>query len=349
MAENLIYGKSITDFGAVGDGKTDCTSAFIEAFDGRESLIAVPYGKYVVKSEIVIGGNVKIICHPRAEISFCGITAGEKARSIFISGGIWNSNDGENCAFDISGCTKGIFENLEIHTSSDVAVGICDSSNLIFENIKLYSDSETVADGFMLGGDIRFVRIKNAEFFDCSNAIELASGSDVYGLNADEIKGNTCETAIFAKNCAFASSVINGISGSFLLNALHFEGAEINGVSVRNLAVCDGYVYAEDTAMLSFELEHFTRQTELETDLSKPSFVMKNCPESTLIFDGIPLDAIILAKKSVPSVKMTAAKMASPTPSVNGYTLELAIARKDCFIVPCSGFDSLNVNCNCEM
>lgn len=348
MAENLIYGKNIADFGAVGDGEHDCTAAFLEAFSGSESLVSIPYGKYLIKSELVLGGNIKINCHPRAEIYYTGITAGKNARRICINGGIWICQDEENCAFDLTECSKSIIENAEIHTSSDLAVGICDSNGVIIENVRIYSENESVASGIMFGNSVRFTRIKNAEFFGCSNALEIGSGCDLYTLYADGIQCKDCETALFAKNCSLENSIISDISGNFLLNALHFEGAEISDTSVRSLNVCDGYIYAEDTTMKSLEIEGFRRLSDIETDTSKPSFVMTNCPESTLIFDGIPLDAIILAKKSVPDIKMTAAKMVSPAPTANGYTLELTVSRKDSFIIPLGGFDALSAVCSLE-
>ena len=87
----------------------------------------------------------------------------------------------------------------------------------------------------------------------------------------------------------------------------------------------------------------FERNTALDTCPSKPTLYIKDCPECTAIFDGMPLDAISLAKKSVPDVKMIAAKMVTGIPTFNNYTLELPIERKDNFIVPCGGFDSLNL------
>ena len=54
MAENLIYGKSVFDFGAKGDGKSDDTEAFVKAAQSGESLICIPFGSYTVNKEIIV-------------------------------------------------------------------------------------------------------------------------------------------------------------------------------------------------------------------------------------------------------------------------------------------------------
>ena len=106
MAENLIYGKTIFDFGAVGDGKTDDTDAFVCAFGSNETLICIPYGKFIIKKELRVKSGVKVVCHPNAEIEFCGILALD-AIGINISGGIWNNVATDSGAFDFEGCKIG--------------------------------------------------------------------------------------------------------------------------------------------------------------------------------------------------------------------------------------------------
>lgn len=51
---------SVTQFGAVGDGETDCTEAFKAASKSDKGSIYVPAGKYVIKSNLTISLPVRI-------------------------------------------------------------------------------------------------------------------------------------------------------------------------------------------------------------------------------------------------------------------------------------------------
>ena len=341
MAENLIYGKSVFDFGAKGDGKSDDTEAFVKAFKSGESLICIPFGNYTVNKEIAVNSGVRINAHPRATVNFKGITAKEKSIGIVINGGNWINTDAENCAFDLSETSGFILENLSVKSYSDCAVGICNSKNTLISKVNISSESS--ASGIIFGGDVTFTKLCNISFDGCANAVEIASGCDNYALFADGITIKDCETALFAKNCLFRNSYLCGIKGNASVNALHFEGGEVSDVSIRDINVHDGFVYFEGTKLFSLNIDRFERDISLDTSITKPSFVMKDCPECTLIFDGIALDAIILAKKSVPDVKMTAAKMVTVSPASNNYTLELPIARKDNFVIPYGGFEALSI------
>ena len=95
--------------------------------------------------------------------------------------------------------------------------------------------------------------------------------------------------------------------------------------------------------MFSLHIDGFRRLTDKEITPLKPSLTVKECPECTLICDGIPLDAVIMSKKSVPDIKMTAAKIASPYPTVYNYTTELPLDRNHTYVIPVGGFEALTI------
>ncbi len=341
MAENLIYGRTVNDFGAVGDGKNDDTDAFVKAFDSNESLICIPYGHYTVKKELNIKSGVKVYAHPRAVIDFVGITAVEKAYKTMIAGGVWNCTHKENCAFDFTESVFCAIENAKISTKSDCAVGICGGKNYSMENLEITSSES--GSGIVLGGDVSFAHLKNIHFSGGYKAIELASGCYAYALNIDSITFDGCTNGIYAKNSIIANSLISDISGECAENTLCFEGGDVSDTVIKNISVYDGYIYADGTKFFSLDILNFRRLTDKEASPLKASFTAKECPECTLICDGIPLDAVILSKKSVPDIKITAAKLAAVSPSVYNYTLELPLDRKHTYVIPCGGFDSLNL------
>ena len=55
---------NVKDFGAVGDGKTDDTSAIQKAIDSGKGVVYFPYGLYVVKDTIHVRGNVRRFVGP---------------------------------------------------------------------------------------------------------------------------------------------------------------------------------------------------------------------------------------------------------------------------------------------
>ncbi|MBO7519959.1 MAG: hypothetical protein J6T73_04190, partial [Clostridia bacterium] len=64
---------AVEDFGAVGDGKTDCTAAIQEALDSGKETIYFTGGHYFVNGKITVPETVKKI-----DFMFCDFFAGEK-------------------------------------------------------------------------------------------------------------------------------------------------------------------------------------------------------------------------------------------------------------------------------
>lgn len=339
MAENLIFGKTILDFGAKGDGKSDDTQAFLKAFESRETLICIPYGTYNVTKQFVIHSGVKIQSHKRALINFKGAVAEEGSHGITVCGGIWNCTDSENCAFDFSDCTGCVVENAKLYSDSDCVIGLANCKNIIIEKTSLSSCG--TAAGIVAGGDVSFIKLADVVFEGCSSAIEFVSGCSAYGIIADKLELKDCNMCIYLKEAKLENSVISDVHGQAKDTALKFQNGEIDGVSFRNISVYDGYIHIENSCVKSLKIEHFTRLAELECEICKPSFVISGCENTAVICDGIPLDAVILSKKSVPDVKMTAAKLACAYPSVYNYTVELPISAKDNYIIPTGGVESI--------
>ena len=63
-ADTVVAGYQVQDFGAVGDGKTDCTAAFEQAMDSMRraggGTVFVPEGRYVIKGTLQIPTSVTL-------------------------------------------------------------------------------------------------------------------------------------------------------------------------------------------------------------------------------------------------------------------------------------------------
>lgn len=62
------FAKSILDFGAVGDGKTDDTDAFANALSGGNKKISIPFGIYRITSTLFVESNTELVFSDGARI-----------------------------------------------------------------------------------------------------------------------------------------------------------------------------------------------------------------------------------------------------------------------------------------
>ena len=63
-ADIVVAAYSVLDYGAVGDGKTDCTAAFKRALNDLKAIgggtVFVPGGRYVIKGELEIPASTTL-------------------------------------------------------------------------------------------------------------------------------------------------------------------------------------------------------------------------------------------------------------------------------------------------
>lgn len=342
MAENLIYGKTVFDFGAVGDGKADDTEAFIKAFDSDETLICVPYGKFIIKKELRVKSGVKVICHPNAKIEFCGIFALD-ASSINISGGVWKNEDTCSYAFDFQGCSSCVIENVKIETTANCGISLGDSENIDIENI--FVSSKGKSSGIAFTKKVTDIRVNNIKCKECYSVISFTAGAVCEKLDISSLSAEKCSNLIISNMSRFCACRFYG--ADFALDtsgsAISLEKSDISGTVFKNFSGFDGYIKVEDCTVHSLEIINFKRIPEMETSLILPTLSIKGCPSYNAICDGIPLDAVILSKKSIPDIKMTAAKLASPYPTLFSYTFEVSLDKKDNLIIPTGSFESLTL------
>ena len=341
MAETLLYGKSIRDYGAVGDGSSDDTEAFLKAFDGHETLICLPYGTYTVTQPLLLHSGVTVRCHKRARIRFPGLSAASGTTDIVISGGIWNCTDTENCAFDFTGVSHATLEHFTASSASDCVIGLCDCEDIRIEHAVL--SSEHTASAILAGGEVSRVDLDNIVCRGCSAAIEAASGAQVNGWHVHALCSEGCDFLLTAKDAVWCNSSFCGISGQVSEQAILLEGCSLNEMAFRHLSLHDGYIRLRHNRYRRFSICDFSRLADMEADAVKPTFEISGT-KCTLLCDGVTLDAIILSKKAATDAKLTAARMASPLPTSYQYTLEAALSEKAQYTLPSGGFELLTLN-----
>lgn len=231
---------SIADFGAIGDGSTDCTDIFETAFtqlfrnanSNYKKVLLIPNGEYLISGSLAIPSNAII----RGETQL-GAVINIGANNIrFIT-----SNGTELAGFDSSNRPESIeLSNLTILRSSGSVVlsGVANSriSGVRFkgeyrlgDSVTLTSESAAVVWLNTLAG----TKVNNVEFDSC-----------VFETNSLSIKCSQTvafETIVGFKSCKFSVNhtaiYIDGVTGQenkWYINDCQFE--EIANQALRSLA-----------------------------------------------------------------------------------------------------------------
>lgn len=252
-----IYGKSVTEFGAKGDGITDDAPAFQTAFDSGCPLITVPFGRYIIGSPLLIGSDTALHAHKRAEIVLGDHVCTKRGdflltnrdhssgnKNIAITGGIWNGNNIANPKSDLfdssgySGTLLNFFnvKNIELRdltllNPSAYFTRFCETDGFLIENITFTATRPcSNNDGIHLGGFCQNGIIRNlrASTPDTPN-------DDMVALNADD-----CVTRVenLDLKCGFIRNIlIDGLwadSCHSFLRMLSVD-SEIKNIHVNNV------------------------------------------------------------------------------------------------------------------
>ncbi len=366
--QNLLYGANIIDYGALGDGKTDCSSAFAKAIDGGENLISVPFGVYVFTKPLVLNSNVKLSIHPKAKLIFALDNKKERAcvynrdtkdgnSGIIISGGVWvcdkSHKTGLFCFENVNYLT---LSNIEIISNSkNIAISVSNVQNFKFCDIKC--DGNDTGDFLYIfsckDGVLRNLCVRNCIYGILFSSYSKNSGY-IENILSHNLTFDNCGTIMsFDKKCENVSKIyINGLYGSFRNNAVsalcYTQDVSISDISLYVCAVqassdTDCY-FLFGTEQSGFEIENFKRNTDLETCPLMPSAVMYSDSQALeCIIDGLLLDDIIRSRALSKDVLMTAAKISNPHNKFL-YTLELSISSGQRFILKGGSFDTLSLS-----
>lgn len=360
----MIYGTDICAYGAIGDGKTDCSEAFEKAINNGESLICVPYGTYIITKPFEITSNTKLHIHPSAKICYNpkdknapSFIYAKDSSSIEICGGIFNVADKVKCtvfSFDkcenirISNCslnTPDCRETVLFNASEDINInnvifnGLSDSivmmdkcKNITVKDITVKAAGNVI--GFGKGGkkcDCENVNIRNANIAFCDSFIEFLLGN-AENVNIENISAKFSFS--FAK-----------LFENFELCDACFESIE---TFIDDTGLNEGKTKAYFTFAScpdGFEIRDFKRKCERESIPFVPTFILKNtnANKAKLIIDGIALDNVIAARGMSKTVQMTTAKLSNPFGKFI-YTLEIGVDKDDMLNIPLGDFDYMSIN-----
>ena len=329
MAETLQYGKSVKDFGAVGDGKADDTAAFEAAFAAGETLLAIPAGNYTIKKELALPKSLVIHAHRRAVICHGGFTV-TGAVGLTVRGGIW---DGGDAAFVFRSCRGVTLESMEIGVS-DAALSFTDCTDVLLEDA-------VFGCPLRFGGRIEGVEGRRLES-SAQAAVTVERNAEVSRFSLYDVKFGGFRHFFAADGAVLRNVSFSDIRGRAGEAAINIKNCVLHGVRMRSLTLADGFIELAGNKTEGLSIERVTRDAETDTHPEKPTLVFGG-EEATLFLDGVMLDAIISAKKSVPDAKIVAARMASPLPGFR-YTAEIPLTSKHAFRLPTGGWDALSVN-----
>ena len=346
MGENLIYGADILNYGAVADGKTDCSDAFIKAIENGESLIVVPYGKYVIKKALKLTSNLKIQLHANAQIIINtkpkNCISAEDCSSIIISGGSFICEDEGKTFLHLCDCSNVKISDCTISAANGIALKNCE--NISLKNVSFDIDCDCIS----AKGENEGLYLRDISAFSCVNVIDIDENADIENLFANNITLSDCKHFLGVYNGKLEEAKFFGIYGDFSESLIYAS---------KESALCDVdadeiEVYCNNSGARAYfdlcgtldgiEVCSFSRKSELEARPFAPSVIIGPNENSTAIIDGMLLDNVINARALSKTIKMTTARLTNPTGKFI-YTLECGIDKNDTLTIPFGDFDSLTI------
>ena len=365
MSENLIYGADITAYGAIGDGKTDCSDAFIKAIENGESLICIPFGTYLITKPIVLGSNIKLHFHKSACVKFVPAQKDKKplfcaknGASVEICGGIFDVYEKAllTSVMEFDACENVRVSDCTInapHAQASVLLKYTDAC--IISGVTFNGMSDCVK----LIGECDGITVKNSTVKAAANVLQLGeakAGADVKNLCVRNINVTFCDSFFeFLGGCASfveAENIEARISFSFakLFDSFNLEDCEFEGI--KAYLIDRGLNEGKTKCYFSFascpdglEIREFVRVSDMESTPHAPTFILKNtnADKAKLLIDGMTLDNVIAARGKSKTVSMTTAKLSNPCGKFI-YTLEVGVDKEDTLTLPLGGFDYMSIN-----
>lgn len=202
--------RSVLEFGAKGDGKTDDYAAFTAALASGADRILIPAGIYPISETLKVPSDTEIIAARDAKIVMAPKTKRRRGdflltnsdhengnRNIRITGGIWDGNNQapENAKPDIydkngySGALLNFFRVTSITVTDAVLansvtyyVRAAHITDFLFENIDFISDTFGInQDGLHFGGDVHRGSVRNIRALSFGQ-----TNDDMIAFNADD-------------------------------------------------------------------------------------------------------------------------------------------------------------------
>ncbi len=347
MSENLIYGADITAYGAVADGKTDCSDAFTKAIENGESLISVPYGKYIIRKTLKLVSNVKIHLHANAEIIFdveedvclsaddCGL--------IILDGGRWTCL-GEGKTFMSAKDSSGI-KVLESCICSHFGFCFEECRGINIKNVSF----DTEDDCIIFKGENEDISLRNIIACSGKSFISTGENAEVEKLYINDVTLSCVGRFMNIESGKLEEARIYGIYGDFTESLIRVsESAEIEDADLEEIEVfCSdaekACAYFDFKGIIEgVEINSFKRDSDAEATPLISTMIFTPCRKSTAIIDGVTLDNIICARGKSKTVGVVPARLTNPTNKFI-YTLECNVEENDTLTLPLGDFCGMTV------
>ena len=341
MKENLIYGKTVAEFGDAGES---ADAKLEHAFESDEKYIVLPFGTYRTAKPITLKDGVTVVCHPRARIECAGVKNAEGASHITVRGGLWTSEGTEDGVFEFENTSDITLEDITVEANGDMGIALCDVSCAALKNVRVSAkiDAKERPGGVILAGNDRDIRIESLYCGNCAACIEWISGAETENVSVRSIEEKNCEGVLLAAGAAWKNVRVEEVRAGASANAIDLTDCSLADVTLDGFALCDGFTVLAGNVYDNVKLAHFTRLAAEDIHPEKPTLAMTGA-DASVTLAGVMLDAVILSKKSVPDVKMDAKRLASylADPTAFRYICTFALTSQNTFVLPIGGFDTV--------
>ena len=341
MKENLIYGKTVFEFGDAGE---DAGTKLERAFESDEKYIVIPFGTYRTAKQVLLKDGVTVVCHPRARIECAGVKNAEGAAHITVFGGIWTSEGTEDGVFEFENTSDITLEDVTVEADGDMGIALCDVSCAALKNVRVTAKADAMErpGGIILAGNDRGIRIESLFCGNCAACIEWISGALTENVSVRGIEEKNCESVLLAADAAWKNVRVEDVRAGASANAVDLTDCSFTDVTLDGFALYDGFAVLAGNVYDNVKLAHFTRLASEDIHPERPTLAVAGSDVSVELF-GVTLDAVILSKKSVPDVKMDAKRLASylADPTAFRYICTFALTSQNTFVLPIGGYESV--------
>jgi polygalacturonase len=243
---------NVRDYGAVGDGTHNDTSAIQSALDSGANNVVIPAGTYSINQTLLIGSNTTVQADPNAMIRLANgantllINNRPNASNITLQGGIWDGNNQYNqrgansdpnpysgCAINFFGVDHLTISDLTVRNPDSFGIRIGTVQNFAVRNVALdYTAARLNQDGVHVNGNSHHGVISGIRAVSPNTP-----NDDMVALNADDTRTMTEALVRGQQNGPISDVLVENLraDNAYTFVRLYSNSSRLENVTLRDI------------------------------------------------------------------------------------------------------------------
>lgn len=254
MGNTIVTGDtvSVLNYGAIGDGTHDDTSAIQSALDSGASNVVIPAGTYTISQTLLMSSGTTLQADANATIRLANganallVNNRPNATNVTLQGGIWDGNNQYNqrganndpsaysgCAINFFGVNGLTLSNLTVRNPDSFGIRLGNVENFTVKNISLdYTVARLNQDGVHVNGNSHHGLISGIKAISANTP-----NDDMVALNADDSPTMTEVLVYGQKNGPISDVVVENIraDNAYTFVRLYSNTSRLENVTLRDI------------------------------------------------------------------------------------------------------------------